>query len=161
MPQLDPTWFVSQFFWLCVCFFVMLFLMSKVFVPKIVDILELRQRKIDSYLVKAHQIKEQAEDALTKYKDALAKATEDANQSVEATRAEMNAYISKQQNELNAKLEKRLQEGEAKINEIHNQALKNVEKMAGDLALEIVDKIGVKKISSKDVEQTIQNMVRK
>lgn len=161
MPQLDPTWFVSQFFWLCICFFTMLFLMSKIFIPKISDILEQRQRKIDDYLVKANQLKEQAEASLKKYQDALAKATAEANLSIEATRKEMNEYIAKKQNDLNNKLAVRLEEGEAKINEAHKKAVNDVKNMAQNLSLDIAAKIGIDNLEAEDVKNTIAQLVKK
>ncbi len=161
MPQLDPTWFVSQFFWLCICFFTMLFLMSKIFIPKISDILEQRQRKIDDYLVKANQLKEQAEESLKKYQEALAKATAEANLSIESTRKEMNEYIAKKQNDLSDKLSKRLEEGENKINEAHKKAVNDVKNMAQNLALDVAAKIGVEHLAADDVKDTIAQLVKK
>ena len=76
MPQLDTSTFTSQLFWLVVCFFSMMFIMSKFIIPKIADIMEQRQRKIHGYLNKAADLKEQAEAALRKYQNALAAATE-------------------------------------------------------------------------------------
>lgn len=64
MPQLDTSTFTSQLFWLIVCFFSMLFIMSRFIVPRIADILEQRQRKIDGYLNKAHNIRLEAEESL-------------------------------------------------------------------------------------------------
>ena len=57
MPQLDTSTFTSQLFWLVVCFFSMMFIMSKFIIPKIADIMEQRQRKIDGYLNKAADLK--------------------------------------------------------------------------------------------------------
>lgn len=42
----------------------MLFIMSRFIVPRIADILEQRQRKIDGYLNKAHNIRLEAEESL-------------------------------------------------------------------------------------------------
>ena len=39
MPQLDTSTFTSQLFWLVVCFFSMMFIMSKFIIPKIADIM--------------------------------------------------------------------------------------------------------------------------
>ena len=56
MPQLDFSIFPSQFFWLCVCFFSMLFIMSKIIIPRIAEMIELRREKIDGNLEKAAEI---------------------------------------------------------------------------------------------------------
>ena len=94
MPQLDTSTFTSQLFWLVVCFFSMMFIMSKFIIPKIADIMEQRQRKIDGYLNKAADLKKQAEAALRKYQNALAAATEKADKSLADTKDEMNRLIS-------------------------------------------------------------------
>ena len=159
MPQLNPTWFLSQFFWLCICFFTMLFLMSKIFIPKIKDILEQRQRKIDDYLVKAHQIKEQAEEALKKYQDALAQASAEANEALENSRKEMNAYILKKQDELNAKLNARIADGEAQIKKARENAVKEMTNISQDWALDIVAKLDLSKIDADDIKNGIKKVV--
>lgn len=158
MPQLDPTWYVSQLFWLCVCFFTMLFIMGKIFAPRIADILAQRQHKIDDYLVKAHQIKEQAEESLQKYHAALAKATADANDALEQTHKELDDYMAKKQEDLSRKLNAKIAEGEAQINAGKELALKEVRAIAEDLALDVVKKIGIKQISAQDLKNSLKNI---
>ena len=70
MPQLDFSTFSSQSFWLVVSFGLMWLIMAKMIVPKITDILNQRQRKIDDYLNAAGEFKQAAEAALEKYRQA-------------------------------------------------------------------------------------------
>lgn len=158
MPQLDTTWYVSQLFWLCVCFFAMLFIMGKIFAPRIADILSMRQRKIDGYLVKAHQIKEKAEESLQKYHEALAKATDDANEALELARRELDEHIAKKQNDLAKKLAKKIADGEDKIRASKEEAMKEVQQISEGLAIEIVKKIGLKKISTDDLKKSLKKV---
>lgn len=160
MPQLDTTWFISQFFWLCVCFFIMLFFMSKVFLPKITDILEQRQRKIDDYLVKAHQLKEQAEESLKKYQTALAQASADANSALEESRKEMNAFIAKKNDELNLKLQKKLSEGESKVREMHLKALNEIKDVSQVLAKDILSKLNLPSIDEAELKKNIDDVLK-
>lgn len=158
MPQLDTSTFASQLFWLCICFFSMLFIMSKFIIPKIADVLEQRQRKIDGYLTKAHQIKIQAEETLKKYQDALSEANQHATQALSKTQIELNSMIEKKQNELNAQLQKMLQEGEIEIAKSQKEAINKVKAVSEDLALDIVKKIGLKDISSADIKAAIKTI---
>lgn len=158
MPQLDPTWFVSQLFWLCICFFTMLFIFGKIFAPKINDILAQRQHKIDDYLVKAHQIKEQAEASLKKYQEALAKATIDANTAIEQAQQEMNKFINQKQDDLSKKLNKKIAEGELKINAGKELALAEVKDVAEGLAMDVVNKIGIKEIKAQDIKNALKKV---
>lgn len=158
MPQLDTSTFASQLFWLCICFFSMLFIMSKFIIPKIADILEQRQRKIDGYLIKAHQIKVQAEETLKKYQDALREANENAEKSLTKTQVELNSLIEKKQNDLNAHLHKILEEGERDIAKSQKEAINKVKSISEDLAIDIAKKIGLKDISAADIKAAIKTI---
>ncbi len=158
MPQLDPAWYPSQLFWLCVCFFTMLFIMGKIFAPRIADILAQRQHKIDDYLVKANQIQEQAEESLKKYHEALAKATEDANAAIELAHKELGEYIAKKQDDLTRKLNEKIKDGETQINQEKEKALQEVRGISEELALDIVRKIGLSEIRAKDIKEAISKV---
>lgn len=158
MPQLDTSTFTSQLFWLCICFFSMLFIMSKFIVPRIADILEQRQRKIDGYLSKAHTVKIHAEEALKRYQDALAEATANADKALAETHEELNRYMQQKQDELAQKLNKKIKAGEAEINKSKDDALAKVKDMSEDLALDIVKKIGLTNITSKDIKEAVKTI---
>lgn len=158
MPQLDTSTFASQLFWLCICFFSMLFIMSKFIIPKIADILEQRQRKIDGYLIKAHQLKIQAEETLKKYQDALNEANEHATKALSKTQTELNSLIEKKQNDLTQHLHKMLEEGEKEIAKSQKEAINKVKSVSEDLALDIAQKIGLKDISSADIKAAIKTI---
>lgn len=161
MPQLDTSTFTSQLFWLIVCFFSMLFIMSHFIVPRIADILEQRQHKIDGYLNKAHNIRLEAEDSLKKYQEALANATAKANESLAATQNELNSYMQKKQDELAAKLQKKIAAGEAEIAKSKEEALAKVKEMSEELAQAVVNKIGLTTISAKDIKDAVKTVEAK
>lgn len=158
MPQLDTSTFTSQLFWLIVCFFSMLFIMSRFIVPRIADILEQRQRKIDGYLNKAHNIRLEAEESLKKYQDALAEATAEANRSLAATQAELNAYMQAKQDELAAKLQKKIAAGEAEIAKSKEEAMARVKDMSEELARAVVAKIGLTSITAKQIKEAVKTV---
>ncbi len=155
MPQLDPTWYVSQMFWLIVCFFTMLFIMSKIILPRIAYIMDKRQRRIDNYLEKARENKALAEQSLENYQKAIAEATAQAQASLEAMQKELDEMVSKRQEELTRKLGKQIRDSEMKIAQGREEALAQVNEMSENLAWEIVKKIGIKDISRKEVKNAV------
>ena len=158
MPQLDVSTFTSQLFWLLICFFSMMFIMSKFIIPKIADIMEQRQRKIDGYLNKAAQFKQDAEDTLKKYQDALAQATAKANKSLADTKEEMNQLITQRQTELETSLQKKIKDGEKEINQEKEKALKEVKAISEKLSMEVIKKIGITTIQASDIKATIKEI---
>ena len=64
MPQLDPTYWASQAFWLILVFTILYIAISKFYLPKIKDNLDNRENKIKEDLENANKFKEQSEAKL-------------------------------------------------------------------------------------------------
>lgn len=160
MPQLDFSIFPSQLFWLCICFFTMLFIMSKLIIPRIAEMIELRREKIEGNLEKAAEIKAEAEKSLEKYRKALQDATNDANQSLLKTQQELQAMIERKQDDLSAKLSAQIVEGEKKILNSKNKALQQVNDISAEIAVEIMKKLDLKDIKIQDFEKALKTSLK-
>lgn len=158
MPQLDFSIFPSQFFWLAVSFFLMLFIFSRFIIPKTGEMINLRKAKIDEYLEKAATLKIKVEKTLDKYNQALKKATDEANASLLSTRQEMDAMVERRQAELAADLKRQIEDGESKIRTAKEKALKQLEPAAAELAQDILVKLGFTNIKSADVAKALDRM---
>ena len=62
MPQFDPSSFTSQLFWLAICFGFLYFVMSKIFLPTVRDILKDRHNNINNNRSLALQIQDQVDE---------------------------------------------------------------------------------------------------
>lgn len=159
MPQLDFSVFPSQLFWLSISFFTMLFLMSKIIIPRIAEMINLRKEKIDDYLQKAAEIKEKAEKSLAKYQEALQKATSEANQSLLKTQQDLKTLMECKQADLSAELAAQIKEGEQKIAQGKQKALKQVEEMSAELAMDVVKKLGLN-VTEAQIRKAIEVSVK-
>ena len=157
MPQLDFSIFPSQFFWLCVSFFLMLFIMSKFIIPKTAEMINLRKAKIDADLEAAAELKKKVEKTLEKYNLALKKATDEANVSLQKTREDLADTIEHRQAELSAELNREVVAGEKKINAAKQKALDGIEDMVAELAPLVLQKLGVVKVSAKEIQTALQS----
>lgn len=160
MPQLDPTYYASQLFWLIICFFSMMFIMSRFILPKIHDIRQQRFDKIDGNLRKAQAIKQQTETALAKYETALQEASRKAQTSLNKTRNELTEIIAAKQKELDVKLQQKISEGEAEIQKNKEKTLKDIQKISETAASEILKKLNIDTIKSADIAAIIRNEVK-
>ncbi len=158
MPQLDFSIFPSQFFWLAVSFFLMLFIFSRFIIPKTGEMINLRKAKIDEYLEKASALKVKVEKTLDKYNQALKKATDEANASLRETQQEMAEMVERRQNELAAELKHQIEESEAKINAGKEKALKRLEPAVEELAQEILKKLDFKNIKAAEVARAVEKV---
>ena len=158
MPQLDFSIFPSQFFWLTISFFLMLFIFSRFIIPKTGEMINLRKAKIDEYLEKAASLKVKIEKTLDKYTQALKKATDEANASLQETRRETDAMIERRQAELAADLKRQIEDGEGKIKAAKEKALKQLEPVAEELAQEVLKKLGFTDIKSADIAKALDRI---
>lgn len=160
MPQLNFTVFPSQLFWLCITFFVMLLIMSKLIIPRIAEMINLRKEKIDGYLENAAEIKTKAEGALDKYHQALQSATDEANQSLQRIQQDIKNTIERKQADLAEQLNHQIREGEEQIQVGKDKAKRRVEKMSEELALAVLHKLGFNRIEMQEIESAAKIAVK-
>lgn len=160
MPQLDFSVFPSQFFWLTICFFSLLFIMSKFIIPKTGEMINLRKEKIDSELDKAAALKEQVEKGIARYEQALREANQKASVALQKTKDELNDTVNRKQSDLAARLSVEVAEGEKKIAAAKAKAMQKVEDMAAGLAVDVLNKIGLSGIK-EDVAKRALNSLKK
>ena len=153
MPQLDFSIFPSQFFWLTISFFCLLFIMSKFIIPKTAEMIELRRKKIDGELEQASQLKEQVAEGIKKYEEALKDAQKKARITLQKTRDELGETVNRKQSDLVARLNVEIEQGEQKIIAAKQKAMQKIDDSIVDLALGVLNKIGIENIESKSVQQ--------
>ena len=71
MPQFDPAVWMPQLIWLAITFLMLYLLMSKVALPRVSEVLEEREERINESLRKAERLKLHAEDAIASYEKTI------------------------------------------------------------------------------------------
>lgn len=139
LPQLDPTWWPSQLFWLAITFGILYWLMHARFLPALGGAIEERRDRIADDLDQASEFKRQAEDAEEAYKSALADAKAKAQGIAAEKRAEVDKEIADLQAETAAALDKQLAGAEARIADMKRQAAEKVGDAAAETARAVVE----------------------
>ncbi|MCH2393261.1 F0F1 ATP synthase subunit B' [Oceanibaculum sp.] len=134
LPQLDPSTFATQIFWLAVTFIVLYLLMSRVALPRVRDVLEERERRITDDLEKTQRLKEEAETVLAEYEKALADARASAQALFAEAAEKANAEAAKRQQDMSQKLAKQLEKAESRVQAAKTEALDNIRQVATDVA---------------------------
>ncbi len=151
MPQLDWSTFLSQAFWLIVCFCALWGLLSILVTPKLADVIEQRKRKINDYVQKAEALNRQAQDSLLKYQQTLASAQTQAQQELETGRTELKAKLDAKVAKMAQEINQKIADNELTLATEKQETLQKIEAISQDLAYSIVQKLGFSNISKKDV----------
>lgn len=140
-PPFDPAHFASQLLWLAITFGFFYWFMSRVAIPRIAGILEVRRDRISGDLDEAQSLKEEADAAHAAYEHELAEARSRAHaiaqEANDKAKAEAEAQRRKVEEGLNAKLDA----AEARIAEIREKAMGEVGGIASDTAGVIVSEL--------------------
>lgn len=156
MPQFDVSTYPSQIFWLFVTFTLLYFLMSRVALPRIGEVLERRQKTIEDNLAKARLLKEDSDAAIATYEAALAEARSTAQ---EVIRTAVGRITAEQADKTAALAEKLAAEGgaaEDRIAKAKDQALSQVDALAAEIARDATDRLIGIKVQTKTAEKAVE-----
>lgn len=136
MPQLDPTTFLPQIFWLVVAFGVLYWIALRVALPRVADVLQTRRERIEADLERAETLRKEAEATLEEYERTMAETRAKAHQlTVEAGQG-IAAETQRRNDALTATLDKRTALAEARINERRDEAIAEMREVARMLVRE-------------------------
>ena len=134
MPQMEFADYVPQIVWLVIAFTTLYFLMAKLALPRITDILETRQRRLDHALELTETLRDDATAALAEYESAIAAARGESELILAEAHERIHSEARQQLDDLNARLEGEIAESEARIGNIMTQAMGELAVAASDAA---------------------------
>ena len=141
MPQLDPTWFASQLFWLAVCFVFLYLVLAKLVLPPLLAITGLRESTIAKDLEQAQSMKCQAERERTDYERLLADSRERAQQTVNNALSRQKVKAEADSRALDKQIEQKLSDASHRISSKTAELKQALLPTAGELASLIVEKL--------------------
>tara|TARA_B100001093_G_scaffold40088_1_gene34100 strand:+ start:204 stop:695 length:492 start_codon:yes stop_codon:yes gene_type:complete len=156
MPQLDPTYYPTQLFWLIVVFSLLFVVLWKIALPRISRIREVRQSRIEADLGKAKAVKIEAESVLAAYENSLAKASAKAQEIIHKVSDEMSAERARRLDEVAQSIVGRVLEAEAAISHEEQRAAGEVNSLSADLVCLATEKLGCGDTSNKNATAAIE-----
>ena len=159
MPQLDISTYISQAFWVVLCFSILWIFLALFITPRIADIQEQRKRKINDYLKKAEILNNQAKTSLEKYQSSLENAKIKANEDFEQNKKELDEYLIEAEYQLNQQLNQKFAENEFTLAKEKNETLKQIEFISQDIAFDIIQTLGFSSISKRKISTFVKGNI--
>jgi F-type H+-transporting ATPase subunit b len=152
LPQFDSTWWAGEIVWFCLIFAVVLFLMTKVFVPRVGGTIAEREDRISGDIARARALKEQAEAQAAAADEEMAQARGRAQKLASEAKARVQAEAAARQSAEEAKLSVSLAAAEAGIRASRDEAMGHVREIAADTAQAILVKLTGRQASAAEVK---------
>ena len=153
MPQLDFTTFIPQLFWLFLCLTILYFVLSKIALPRISDVIEERNDTITDDLDEAKSLSLEAEKVVEDLKSKLEEARSISQKNLMDERQKNLEIISSKRKHFEEDVSKEISSSEKEIKKNKIKALKEASSLAEDIAEEIINNLFVKKVSKKDLNK--------
>ncbi|MCW5700288.1 MAG: F0F1 ATP synthase subunit B' [Rhodospirillales bacterium] len=161
MPQFDPSVWSPQFVWLIICFVALYLLMARVALPRVSEVLEEREHKINDNLRKAERLKESAEAAVAAYERTMAEARAKAQDTLKKVRDEIAAQAAERNAQLSERLNAETSAAEARISEAREKAVASIHEVAVDAASAATQRLLGGRIDKKAVIAAVDSAMEK
>jgi F-type H+-transporting ATPase subunit b len=155
LPQLNVDYFTPQLFWLAVTFALLWFLMSRVALPQIGEVINERSDRIARDIEAAGRLKAETDKALADYEKALTDARANASGIAKQTREKLSAETDAEKARVEAQISAKLHEADARIAATKTKALSAVNEIAAETAVAVVGKLIGQDVSPADVKAAL------
>ncbi len=161
MPQLDPTYWASQAFWLILVFTVLYISISKFYLPKIKNNLDNRENKIKDDLENANKFKEESESKLKEYDLILEKAKKEVLKIHFETKSTLDKDIQSKKVSMEKEIEKEILKAQKEISELKKNSISSIQIISGSIVSNIIENITGDKLNESSIKATVEDVSKK
>ena len=161
MPQLDPTYWASQAFWLILVFTILYISISKFYLPKIKNNLDNRENKIKEDLENANKFKEQSDAKLKEYERILENAKKEVSKIHFESKNILDKDIQSKRNVIEKEIEKEIQKAQKEIAEIKKNSVTSIQSISENIALNIIENISGDRLNESSTKAVIDDISKK
>ena len=161
MPQLDPTYWASQGFWLILIFTILYISISKFYLPKIKDNLDNRENKIKEDLENANKFKDQSEAKLKEYEIILENAKKEVSKIHFESKNILDKEIQSKKDMIEKEIEKELVKAQKDITELKKNSISSIQKISENIAANIIENISGEKLNESSIKAVVDDISKK
>ena len=161
MPQLDPTYWASQAFWLILVFTILYISISKFYLPKIKDNLNNRDNKIKEDLENASKFREQSEAKLKEYKTILENAKKEVSKIHFESKNNLDKDIKSKKDVIEKEIENEILKANKEIVELKKNSISSIQNISENIASNIIESISGDKLNESSVKAMVEDISKK
>ena len=161
MPQLDPTYWASQAFWLILVFTILYISISKFYLPKIKDNLDNRENKIKEDIENANKFKEQSEAKAKEYDFILENAKKEVLKIHFESKSILDKKIQSKKDSMEKEIEKEILKAQKEILELKKNSISSIQTISGNIVSDIIENISGEKLNESSIKATVEDVSKK
>ena len=155
MPQLDPTYWASQAFWLILIFTALYLTLANLFIPKIKSSIDNRENKIKDDLDEAQKLKKLAEQKLKEYDLYIESAKKEVQKIIFDRKNTLNSEIKNKKKKFEKEIEIEIEVAEKEIKNLKNESLRSISTISEEMASKVIEQISGEPMNQSSVKASI------
>ena len=161
MPQLDPTYWASQAFWLILIFTILYISITKFYLPKIKNNLDDRDNKIKKDLDSANKFKELSELKFKEYEKILENSKREVIKIHLESKNKLDKDIQAKKDLMEKEIEAEITKAQKEIAELKKNSISDIQKISKDLTSSIIENISGEKLNESSIKATVEDVSKK
>jgi F-type H+-transporting ATPase subunit b len=155
MPQLDPTYWASQAFWLILIFTALYLTLANLFIPKIKSSIDNRENKIKDDLDEAQKLKNLAEQKLKEYELSIENAKKEVQKIIFESKNRLNLEMQNKKKEFEKEIEIEIESAEKEIENFKKESLKSISTISEEMASRVIEQISGEPMNQSSIKAAI------
>ena len=161
MPQLDPTYWASQAFWLILIFTLLYLALSKMFIPKIKESIDDRENKIKDDLDEAQKLKLIAEEKLKEYEITIENSKKEVQKIIFESKNKLNSEIQNKKREIEKEIELEVKSAEREIEDLKKESLASIVAISEEMASKVIEMVSGEQLNQSSVKAAVLESAKK
>ena len=161
MPQLDPTYWASQAFWLILIFTVLYISIAKFYLPKIKSNLDDRENKIKEDLDAANKFKNLSESKLKEYEKILYDSKKEVIKIHLESKKKLDKDIHNKKDSMEKDIEIEISKAQKEILDIKKNSVNSIQDISRAITANIIEKISGDKLNESSIKATVEDLAKK
>ena len=161
MPQLNPEFFLSQLFWLVIAFSFLLIFLWRISLPRISQVLEKRETKINNDIGEAKKIQAEAEKIQEQIDNEIMKTRDENAQNIKDLNINLQNKTLDELKEIDISLSKKISEAASLIEKNKQKSIKEMDEKVLEITKLILSKLSSNVISDEEIKKVVASSSKK
>jgi len=161
MPQLDPTYWASQIFWLILVFSVLYISIAKFYLPKIKKNLDDRENKIKEDLDEANNLRKLSEKKLREYEVILENSKKEVTKILLESKNKLDKDIKNKKETMEKEIEIEIAKAQKDILDLKKNSVDSIHSISQEIASNIIEKMSGDKLNESSIKATVEDLAKK
>jgi len=161
MPQLDPTYWASQAFWLILIFTALYLALANLFIPKIKSSIDNRENKIKDDLDEAQKLKNLAEQKLKEYDLYIESAKKEVQKIIFESKNKLNTEIQNKKKIFEKEMDIEVKNVEKEIEQLKKDSLISISSISEDMTSDVIEIVSGEPLNQSSVKAAVFESTKK